>query len=182
MRAFRIAFALFAIVTAASATAEPAKLTIGSPFPVLDADTLAGPRATLPADRHGAAFVAIFGFSRNAGEAAAKWSHALHTALPATIAVYAVADLSHVPGIVRGFAVAGIRNEASPVQPEHRDHVLLLTRANAWGQIVPPGAADDAVIVAVDDAGTVVDVERLAYDETSAAALARRINLATESK
>ena len=96
-------------------------------------------------------------------------------ALPSDVAIYAVADLSRVPGLFRGFAISGIRHEASPTQPEHRDHVLLLTHGKAWSQIVPSGADDDAVIVAVDDKGTVTDIERRPFSDAAAVDVAKKI-------
>jgi hypothetical protein len=163
------------LLVTATALADPAKLTAGSAFPPVEADSVAGTHVVLPDDCRGTAFVAIFAFSQKAGDAAAQWSHALYKALPLDVAVYAVADLSHVPGLFRGFAVSGIRHDASPTQPEHRDHVLLLTRRNNWSQIVPSGSDDDAVIVAVDRAGIVTDIERRAFTEAAAADLAKAI-------
>jgi hypothetical protein len=166
---------IVALLAGGTATADPVQLAAGDAFPALEADSVAGTHVALPADRRGAAFVAIFGFSQKAGEAAAQWSHALYKALPPDVAVYAVADLSRVPGLFRGFAVSGIRREASPAQPEHRDHVLLLTRGNVWSQIVPSGSADDAVIVAVDQSGTVTDIERRAFTGAAAIEIAKKI-------
>jgi hypothetical protein len=157
-----------AMVVTLPAIADPAKLAKGDAFPATEADSVAGTHVALPGDHRGAPFVAIFGFSRKAGEASARWSHALYKALPADIAIYAVADLSRVPGLFRGFAISGIRREASPEHPEHRDHVLLLTHGNIWSQVVPSGPDDDAVIVAVDQAGTVTDIERRAYSDAAA--------------
>jgi hypothetical protein len=157
------------------ALAEHAKLAAGDAFPALQADSVAGAPVALPGDRRGAPFVAIFGFSRKAGEASAQWSHALYKAVPPAVAIYAVADLSSVPGLFRGFAISGIRHEASPAQPEHRDHVLLLTHPNVWSQIVPSGSDDDAVIVAVDSMGTVTDIERRAYSDSAATEVAKTI-------
>jgi hypothetical protein len=157
-----------AMLVTLAAIAEPAKLAAGDPFPLVDADSVAGTHVALPGDRHDAAFVAIFAFSRKAGDAAAHWSHALYKTVPSDVAIYAVADLSHVPGLFRGFAVSGIRHEASPAQPEHGGHVLLLTRRNVWSQIVPSGSDDDAVIVVVDRTGTVTDIERRAFSDDAA--------------
>jgi len=95
--------------------------------------------------------------------------------LRATIAIYAVADLTKVPGLFRGFAVSGIRHDASPTQPEHRDRVLLLTHRNVWSQVVPSGSDDDAVIVAADRNGIVTDIERRAFSDTAAADIAKTI-------
>jgi hypothetical protein len=151
-------FALFvASMAVLPAIAGPAKLAPGDPMVPIDADALSGTHSTLPADRAGMPFVAIFGFSQKGGDASARWSHAFVNVLPSRVAIYAIADLSRVPGLFRGFAVAGIRKQASPLQPEHRDHVLLLTRGNPWAQIVPGGSDDDAVIVAVDAAGILFD-------------------------
>ncbi len=157
------------------AIADPAKLAMGDAFPPMEADSVAGTHVALPRDRRGAPFVAIFGFSRKAGEATARWSHALYKALPPGVAIYAVADLSRVPGLFRGFAISGIRREASPAQPEHRDHVLLLTHANVWSQIVPSGSDDDPVIVAIDQTGTVTDIERRAFSDAAATDVAETL-------
>jgi hypothetical protein len=157
------------------ALAEPTKLAAGDAFPPVEADSISGKHVMLPRDLHGAPFVVVFAFSQRAGAACARWSHALNTAVPRGVAIYAVADLSHVPGIFRGFAISGIRNEASPTEPEHRDHVLILTRANVWSQIVPSGSDDDAVIVAVDKAGTVSDIERRAFSDAVAGDLAKAV-------
>jgi len=159
--------AVATLVTLA-AFADPAKLAMGDPFPPVEADSVAGTHVALPGDRQGAAFVAIFAFSQKAGDAAAHWSHALYKTLPSDVAIFAVADLSHVPGLFRGFAVSGIRQEASPAQPEHGGHMLLLTHRNDWSQIVPSGSDDDAVIVAVDRTGTVTDIERRAFSDDAA--------------
>jgi hypothetical protein len=167
------------LVVAALATlpafADAPKLAVGDAFATVDADSVAGGHVVLPADRHGAPFVAIFAFSQKAGEVSAKWSHALYHALPSSIAIYAVADLSHVPGLFRGFAFSGIRKETAPMEPHYREHVLLLTRGNVWSSIVPSGSDDDAVIVAVDSNGTITDIERRAFDDAAADDVAKRI-------
>jgi hypothetical protein len=157
-----------ALLVTGSTIAAPAKLAPGDAFTPLEADSVTGTHVSLPDDRHGAPFVAIFAFSQKAGDAAEQWSHALYHALPHDVAMYAVADLSRVPGLFRGLAISGIRHDASPGIPEHRDHVLLLTRANVWSQIVPSGSDDDAVIVAVDKTGTVTDIERRAFSDAAA--------------
>jgi len=164
-----------AMLVALPASADPAKLAVGDVFPPIEADSVAGTHVALARDRRGAPFVAIFSFSQRAGEASARWSHALYKALPPDVAIYAVADLSRVPGLFRGFAISGIRHEASPAQPEHRDHVLLLTHGNVWSQIVPSGSDDDAVIVAVDQTGTVTDIERRAFSDAAAIDVAQTI-------
>jgi hypothetical protein len=155
------------LLVIAPAFADPVKLAAGDPFPPVVADSVAGTHVTLPGDRHGMPFIAIFGFSQKAGEASEQWSRALFKAVPPDVAIYAIADLSRVPGLFRGFAISGIRREASPAQPEHRDHVLLLTRGNFWSQIVPSGSDDDAVIVVVDRTGTVTDIERRPYSDAA---------------
>jgi hypothetical protein len=164
-----------AVLVALPAIADPAKLVPGDVFPATEADSVAGTHVALPAGQRGTPFVAIFSFSRKAGEASARWSHALYKTLPPDVGVYAVADLSRVPGLFRGFAISGIRREASPAQPEHRDHVLLLTHANVWSQIVPSGSDDDAVIVAVDLTGTVTEIERRAYSDAAASDVAKTL-------
>jgi hypothetical protein len=171
------AWSVLAAVTLATlpALADPAKLVTGDAFPPVDAESVAGTHVVLPANRQGQPFVAIFGFSEKAGEASAKWSHALYKALPPRVAIYAVADLSRVPGVFRGFAISGIRKEAAPTQAEHHDHVLLLTRGNDWSRIVPGGSDGDAVIVAVDQTGTIVDIERRAFSAVAADDIAKAI-------
>jgi hypothetical protein len=164
-----------ALVATGPLAADPAKLAAGDPFPTVDAESVTGTHVALPVDTHGESFVVVFGFSQRAGEAAARWSHALYAALPPAVAVYAVADLSRVPGLFRGFAVSGIRREASPATPQHRDHVLLLLRANDWSKIVPSGSDDDAVIVAVDRTGAVADIERRAYSDVAANEVAKTV-------
>ncbi len=164
-----------AMLVALPALGDPAKLAKGDAFPPVEADSVAGTHVTLPGDRRGAPFVAIFSFSQRAGEASAQWSHSLYKALPPDVAIYAVADLSRVPGLFRGFAISGIRHEASPAQPEHRDHVLVLTHRNSWSQLVPSGSDDDAVIVAVDPTGTVTDIERRAFSDAAAIDVAKTL-------
>jgi len=164
-----------AVLATLPALGDPAKLAAGQAFPPVEAESTSGTHVVLPADAHGGPFVAIFGFSQKAGEASAKWSHALYGSLPSGVAIYAVADLSHVPGLFRGFAISGIRREASPAQPEHRDHVLILTHANVWSQIVPSGSDDDAVIVAVDKTGVITDIERRAFSSAAASEFAKSI-------
>jgi hypothetical protein len=164
-----------AVLATLPALADPAKLAVGDAFPTVEADSVSGTHVVLRSDGHGAPFVAIFGFSQKAGEASAQWSHALYKALPPGVEIYAVADLSHVPGLFRGFAVSGIRKEAAPTRPEHRDHVLLLTRANPWSHIVPSGSDDDAVIVAVDKSGLVIDIERRAFSDAAAGDIAKAV-------
>ena len=159
----------------APAIANPTKLAAGEAFPPQEADSVAGTHVALPGDRRGTPFVAIFGFSRKSGDAEAQWSHALYKALTPDVAIYAVADLSRVPGLFRGLAISGIRHEASPSQPQHRDHVLLLTRGNVWSQIVPSGSDDDAVIVAVDKSGTVSDIERRPFSDAAALDVAKTL-------
>lgn len=158
-----------------AAPADPAKLTKGDPFPSLEAESVSGTPVALPGDRRGTPFVAIFGFSRKAGEATKRWSHALYKSLPRDVAIYAIADLSRVPGLFRGLAISGIRHEASPAQPEHGDHVLLLTHKNDWSQLVPSGSDDDAVIVAVGRTGTVTDIERRTFSDAAAGAVSKAL-------
>jgi hypothetical protein len=168
---------LAAALATLPAIADPAKLATGDAFPPLEADSISGTHVDLPGDRHGAPFVAIFGFSQKAGEASAQWSQALAKALPPEVAIYAVADLSRVPGLFRGFAISGIRHESAPAQPEYRDHLLLLTRPNVWSQLVPSGSEDDAAIVAVDKTGTVKDIERRAFSDAAAGEVARTLDI-----
>jgi hypothetical protein len=173
-RSIATALALTVLATV-PAFADPAILAPGDTFPALAAGSVSGAHVALPADVHGAPFVAIFGFSQKAGEATAKWSRALDTTLPPSIAIYAVADLSHVPGLFRGFAIRGIRKAASPTQPEHRNHLLLLTDKNDWSQIVPRGSDDDAVIVEVDGDAKVTTIVRIAYSDAAAGDLAKSV-------
>jgi hypothetical protein len=164
-----------AMLVALPAIADSAKLAAGEVFPSIEADSIAGTHVALPSEHRAAPFVTIFSLSQKAGEASARWSHALFKALPPAVAIYAVADLSRVPGLFRGFAISGIRHEASPAQPEHRDHVLLLTHGNVWSQIVPDGSDDDVVIVAVDQTGRVTDIERRAFSDAAAIDVANTI-------
>ncbi len=171
---FRSAVCVLAVIagllaaTVGRTLADPAKIAAGDAFPLVDAQSLTGTAVHLPADRQGRPFVAIFGFSRGSGDHIAQWSHTLHATLPSPVAVYGIADLSHVPGLFRGFAVSGIRKQASAEHPEHDQFVLLLTKANSWQDLVPAGAADDAVVVAVDAKGTVLEIERVPYSEVAA--------------
>jgi hypothetical protein len=164
-----------ALLVTLPAIADPAKLATGDVFPPIEADSVVGTPVALPGAHRGAPFVAIFSFSQKAGEASAQWSHALYKAVPPAVAIYAVADLSRVPGLFRGFAISGIRHEASPAQPEHRDHVLLLTHRNVWSQIVPSGSDDDAVVIAVDQTGTVTGIERRAFNAAAAIDVAKTL-------
>ena len=171
------AWCVFALATLGTrpALSAPAKLATGDVFPLVDADSISGTHVELPADTHGAPFVAIFGLSPKAGEASAKWSQALYNALPAGFPIYAIADLSRVPGLFRGFAISAIRKEAAPAKPEYRDHLLLLTRANGWSSIVPSGSNDDAVVVTVDKSGMVTAIERRAFSDGAAAEIAKTV-------
>jgi hypothetical protein len=164
-----------ATLAGAAALAAPAKLAAGDPFPILDTHSVTGTHVVLPAASHDVAFVAILAFSQKAGDESAKWSHALYKALPSDVGIYAVADLSHVPGLFRGFAIGGIKKQASPMQPEHRNHVLLLTAKNDWSQIVPSGSDDDAVIVEVDHDGKITTIVRRAFTDDAASDLAKAV-------
>jgi hypothetical protein len=167
--AVAIFYGLALFATPATPTfADTAKLVAGDKLPVVDAQSLTGSAVRLPEDQKGRPFVAIFGFSRGSGDRIAQWSHTLHAVLPASIDVYAIADLSHVPGLFRGFAIRGIRKQASPIQPEHDRDVLLLIKSNQWQDLVPAGGEDDGVVVATDAAGTILAIERVPYSEAEA--------------
>jgi hypothetical protein len=156
------------------ALADPAKLAPGAAFPTLEGDSVGGTHVTLPSDRRGAPFVVIFGFSQKGGDASTQWGEAIDKTFP-NVALYAVADLSRVPGLFRGFVVSAIRHEMSSASPEEREHLLLLTHGNVWSQIVPSGSDDDAVIVAVDKTGTVADIERRPYTSDAAAQVTKAL-------
>jgi hypothetical protein len=172
---FASASLAIALVTSIPVLADPARLAAGDEFPSVEADSIAGTHIALPDDRRGAPFVAIFAFSRKAGDAEAKWSNALYKTLATNIAIYAVADISSVPGLFRGLVISGIRHNASLAQSEHRDRVLLLTHSSPWPQIVPSGSDDDAVIIAVDRSGTVTYIERRPFSDTAAMEVAKII-------
>ncbi len=175
LRALLLIFSFAALRVGAIADAPP-HLAAGDAFPLVDAQSLTGKVVRLPDDRKGRPFVAIFGFSRGSGDRIAQWSHTLHEKLAPSIAIYAVADLSHVPGLFRGFATGGIRKQASPLHPEHDQFVLIMTKSNPWQDIVPNGGGDDATIVAVDANGSVLDIERRPYTDADAARVAELVN------
>jgi hypothetical protein len=157
------------------ALADPAKLAVGDAFPALDGASPSGVRLTLPGERAGTPFVMLYANSQKGGDAIALWSHALYKALPASVAIVAVADLSGVPGLFRGFAINGIRKSAPPTQPQHRDQILIVTARNPMGGLVPPGNGDEAVIIAVDAANHIVDVERRTYNDASVDDVVKRL-------
>jgi hypothetical protein len=165
--AFVSGLALVPVSFACSAGADTAKLAVGDAFPEIVGSSPAGERIELPGVRAGQPFVVLYANSQKGGDAIALWSHALFKALPATIAVFAIADLSGVPGLFRGFAIKGIRTSVPLTQPQHRDRILVVTARNPMGGLVPAGNGDDAVIIAVDGTGHVFDVERRAYNDAA---------------
>ena len=157
-----------------AAGAATTVLTVGQPFPAVAGQSPAGVEVRLP-PANGLPYVIAYSNTKQGGRAVAMWSHALYQKLPRRIGVFAIADVSATPGLIRGFAVADVRKSANPISlAQHRSHIMVITAKSPLQGAIPPGPGENAVLIAVDAKNRVVAIERTPYAPATAGREATR--------
>jgi hypothetical protein len=129
------------------AIAAVAPLKTGDLFPLLSGQTISARTVTLP--DAGKQWVAIFGFSRAAGDDARRWrEHA------DKLGCYGMIMLESVPRLLRGMVASGIK---SGMPPDVRDRTIIYYKEEAiWKQRLAVSDDKRAYVVLVDGSGRVL--------------------------
>ncbi|HLK67061.1 MAG TPA: hypothetical protein VKU19_26690 [Bryobacteraceae bacterium] len=125
----------------------------GSSPPKLRGETASGKAIELPEAAAGKVTLLIIGFSKTAGEHSMDWEKPFSAdfSQDSHVAVYAIAMLERVPGLVRGMVKSSIRKGRPKDQ---RDNMVMTTSGETeWRQFC--GVTDDKVpyLVLLDGRG-----------------------------
>jgi hypothetical protein len=118
-------------------------------LPVIDGETLAGKKASLPAAAGGQPALLIIGFTHGSQTQTKAWSLRVHDRFPA----WSIAVLEDVPRLVRGMATHGIK---SGTPKDQYDHFLLVYHGEKQlKEAAGFDRPDDAYLLAIDGTGVV---------------------------
>jgi hypothetical protein len=116
--------------------------------PSLPAETLAGTPLAVPAAWPATPVVAVVGFSRASGDPCRAWSERLRAAGLDGLAVYQVAVIDEVPGLLRGMVSSSIRKS---VPSALHDRFLLVTeQGEAWKKLAGYARPDVPYVLLFD--------------------------------
>jgi hypothetical protein len=122
-------------------------LKTGDVFPKFSGQTISGRAVTLP--EAGKQWVAIFGFSRAAGDDAGRGREHVDK-----LGCYEIVMLESVPRLLRGMVASGIK---SGMPPDVRDRTILYYKEEAvWKQRLAVSDDKRAYVVLVDGSGRVL--------------------------
>ncbi|MBY0502786.1 MAG: hypothetical protein K2X03_02675 [Bryobacteraceae bacterium] len=149
-------FLLFGLV----ALLAPAALTPGTPFPAVEAETLAGAKLRLPDAAKGKPALVVITFSKEAGDASKAWCTRF---VKDNGQLYQIAMLEKAPRLVRGLIKRGMRGDMPPALQARM--LLLFQGEAAWRKTV--GVTNDAlpVLVTLDAEGRITWSHQGAFDE-----------------
>ncbi len=125
-------------------------------LPVLEGETLAGAKLTLPAALQGKPALLVIGFTKDSQKQTEAWSKRLKTDLP-TLDIWSAADLEDAPRLIRPMIKSAMRSATPKLQ---HDHFLILTKGGkplraALSYDTRSPQNDDAYLVLIDPAGTI---------------------------
>ena len=130
-------------------------LRLGDLFPSLAGRALSGKPIAIP-DTTSARFTAVvFGFSREGGNDAGRWSERLmnDSATRARVNAITVAELGGAPRLLRGLIAAGIKRGTPP---EVRDQMMVLDHDDAlWRRRLSVSETSHAYVVLIAPNGRV---------------------------
>jgi hypothetical protein len=132
------------------AAAFCAGLLHAASIPVIEGETLAGKKISLPAALNGQPVLLILGFTHGSQTETKAWSVRVHDRFPA----WSIAVLEDVPRMVRGMARHGIK---SGTPKDQYDRFLLVYHGEKeLKQAAGFDKPDDAYLLAIDGAGNIV--------------------------
>lgn len=146
-------------------------------LPTASIPALDGHVVHLPADLSHSVNLLVFGFSRGSQKETTAWGKRILNQIgrPPEIGFYEVADLSPVPGMIRGMVNRSLRNNSpEPLRP----YFLTLTKdAGPWKRLTgyASDAPDAAYVLLVDNKGVVRWKTHAPDSDASAAALAEQV-------
>lgn len=132
---------LFACLVAASVHA-------GELLPELPVQTLDGKGLSLPAAWPAQPVLLIAGFSRASRDPCRTWSERLRSEPPADLAVYQMAVIDDVPGLLRGLVTRGMRKGVPSAL--HERFLLVTEQGQAWRQLADYAQPDTAYLLLFD--------------------------------
>lgn len=118
-------------------------------IPIIEGETLAGNKVSLPAAAAGRAALLIIGFTRGSQDQTKAWSLRARDRFPA----WSIAVLEDVPRLLRGMVTRGIRSGLPKEQ--HGRFVLVYQGEKQLKQAAGFGRPDDAYLLVIDGAGAV---------------------------
>jgi hypothetical protein len=151
---------LFGIL--ALAPLSPGAIAPGTPWPVVEAETLAGGKVRLPDAAKGRPALIVFTFSKEAGEASKPWISRLVKDAP-NAQLFQIAMLEKAPRLVRGLIRRGMRGDMPPAL---QARMLLLYAGEAtWRKTV--GVTNDAYpcLATLDAEGRITWFHQGPFDE-----------------
>ena len=112
-------------------------------------ETLSGRPMVIPRDLPPRPCILIVTFTRDAGQAARKWSDAIAQQLPAdSVRVEEVAVLEDVPSLVRGFVIGQLRRSIPDARKE--SFLVATSEESAWKELAAFRAPNDPYLIAID--------------------------------
>jgi hypothetical protein len=144
------------------AFAAVAPLRIGDVFPAVTSQTISGRTVALP--EAGKQLVAIFSFSRAAGDDARRWRERLEG-----VECYGIIMLESVPRLLRGMVASAIK---SGMPQAVRDRTIMSYKEEAiWRQRLAVSDDKRAYVVLVAGSGKVVWTNSGAFSESECSKL-----------
>jgi hypothetical protein len=121
----------------------------GERLPSLPVETLAGASLVVPGAWPSQPVLLVVGFSRDARDTCRAWSERLRgTDRPEGAAVYQVAVIDDVPGLLRGLVARGIRKGVPPAL--HERFLLVTEQGQAWRKLAGYTQPDAAYLLLFD--------------------------------
>lgn len=136
------------IVVTLLACLANATVRAGEALPVLPVQTLNGKALTLPAAWPAQPVLLIAGFSRASRDPCRAWSERLRNEPPADLAVYQMAVIDDVPGLLRGLVTRAMRKGVPPAL--HERFLLVTEQGQAWRQLAGYAQPDAAYLLLFD--------------------------------
>jgi hypothetical protein len=148
----------------------------GERIPEVHGTSFANQAVSLPAElQNKAAGILVLGFSRGSRDAVTGWATRIAADYRTSdvVAYYELPVVASVPGFVRGIVLRSIKSSAP--ERAHKRIVPITNDEAGWRQIVHYGEADDAYLLVVDSAGSVVWKTQGQPTDVSYAALKQQV-------
>jgi hypothetical protein len=151
-------------------------------MPKTEGESLAGRKVVLPDAASGKIAVLVFGFTKASKTQTSAWASKLQAdfGTRADFELYQLPVLEDVPRMVRGMVISGMRKG---VADDKRDHFVPLLQGEAeLKKVVGYKEADDAYLVVLGRAGTILEQSHGAPDDTNHARLRADLEAALNRK